>query len=102
MRLVLTLMAVVVTFAGNLAAQQQDHGPIELVIRARAIERPALKYQLFPSEKDIKPGNAVPILLRLPWEQSQWMTSVFPKLHEWESRPLSAPEWTNAARFISS
>lgn len=67
--------------------------PIELVIHPRAIETPLLKYRLFPAEAELKPGNAVPILLRLPWEQANWMNQVFPTLKEWESRPLNAPEW---------
>lgn len=67
--------------------------PIELTIQPRAIEAPLLKYRLFPAEAELKPGNAVPILLRLPWERTLWMNEVFPTLKEWESRPLNAPEW---------
>jgi hypothetical protein len=45
---------------------------------------------------ELKPGNAVPILLRLPWEQTAWMNKVYPTLQEWDSRPLSAPEWESS------
>ncbi len=64
--------------------------PIELTLAAQEIETPVLKYQLLPAETELKPGNAVPILLRLPWEQSSWMNKVYPELREWVSRPLSA------------
>lgn len=67
--------------------------PTQLFIQARAIETPVLKYRLFPTEAELKPGNAVPILLRLPWEQTLWMTNVFPKLHEWNDHSLSDPIW---------
>lgn len=66
---------------------------IELTLSPRAIEKPILKYRLLPPEAELKAGNAVPILLRLPWERTQWMAQVFPKLHEWETRTLDAPEW---------
>ena len=70
--------------------------PIELSIQARAIEVPVLKYRLLPPEAETKPGNASPILLRLPWEQTPWMTQFFPTLHEWESRPLNDPTWATS------
>jgi hypothetical protein len=41
-------------------------------------------------------------LLRLPWEQTPWMTKVFPTLHEWEERPLDAPEWQTAGQVLPS
>ena len=74
--------------------------PVELTIHARAIETPVLKYRLFPAEAEIKAGDAVPILLRLPWEQTHWMNEVFPKLQEWESRPLDAPEWKSSGGLL--
>ncbi|MSR60051.1 MAG: hypothetical protein EXS05_20835 [Planctomycetaceae bacterium] len=83
--------AFVLLLSGLLPAEEPE--PVELVIHARAIETPVLKYRLLPSEMELKPGNAVPILLRLPWEQTPWMTKVYPTLSEWESLPLSAPEW---------
>jgi hypothetical protein len=70
-----------------------DPKPIDLSIHARAIESPALKYRLLPSEPELKPGNAVPILLRLPWEETAYFSNPFRTLADWESRPLTAPEW---------
>ena len=67
--------------------------PIELVLQGRAIETPILKYRLFPIESELHDGNAAPILLRLTWDNTRWMTEVAPKLSEWETRPLDAPEW---------
>lgn len=91
MRLTLSSWVVLITLGVPLLADGPK--PIELTIMASAIETPVLKYRLFPSEAEMKPGNAVPILLRLPWDQRVWMTQVFPTLHEWGTRPLNAPEW---------
>jgi hypothetical protein len=70
-----------------------DPKPIDLSIYARAIDSPALKYRLLPSEAELKAGNAVPILLRLPWEETAYFYETFRTLSDWESRPLTAPEW---------
>jgi hypothetical protein len=72
--------------------------PVELVLDARPIESPVLKYRLYPAESERRDGNAVPILLRLPWEQTQWMNTVFAKLGtdeapDWDTLPLESPEW---------
>jgi hypothetical protein len=91
MRFVTVFAAISVLLVRPLAAEESP--PVELTIRARAIETPVLKYRLLPAEAELKPGNAAPILLRMPWEQTAWMNQVFPTLHEWETRPLDAPEW---------
>ena len=77
-------------WSAALAAQE----PITLSIHPRAIETPVLKYRLFPPEADLKSGNAVPILLRLPWEQVNYVSSdKFRDLDDWNSQPLDSPEW---------
>lgn len=90
-----TAIALSLTLASR-ASGVDEPEPIELTIHPRAIESPLLKYRLFPAEAELKAGNAVPILLRLPWEQTQWMNQVFPTLSEWASRPLNAPEWAES------
>ena len=62
-------------------------GPKTIVVEItpRAIEGPILKYRFLPREDELKPGNAVPILLRLPWEQRNWMEKVYPNLQNWEN-----------------
>ena len=73
---------------------------VDLTLHPQAVEAPVLKYRLLPADSELKPGNAVPILLRLPWEQNAWMTKVYPTLHEWEARPLTDPEWKNAGHVL--
>lgn len=67
--------------------------PIVVEITPRAIETPLLKYRFVPREDELKPGNAVPILLRLPWEQRTWMEKVYPNLHKWDEVSLTDPKW---------
>lgn len=88
-----TLTCLTVFTVSCAASKAQEAKPIELSIEARAIETPVLKYRLLPSEAEIKPGNAVPILLRLPWEQTLWMNQEYPKLRDWDSRGLDDPAW---------
>lgn len=70
-------------------------GPKTVVVEItpRAIENPVLKYRFLPREDELKQGNAVPILLRLPWEQRAWMEKVYPNLQQWEDVPLTDPKW---------
>ena len=93
-----TICAVTVLLGSALRAEEPK--PIEVTIYPQAIETPALKYRLFPAETELKAGNAVPILLRLPWEQQQWMDKIFPTLHEWNERPLDAPEWATSGGVL--
>jgi len=74
-------------------ATAEEPKPVELSIQPMAVEVPVLKYRLLPLQSELKPGNAAPILLRLPMEQTQWMTKVYPSLHDWIDRPLDDPKW---------
>lgn len=87
------ILFVTVFFALSVSSNASEPKAIELTIEPRAIESPALKYRLFPSEAEMKPGNAATILLRLPWGNTPYMHQIFPKFSDWESRPLDAPEW---------
>ena len=93
MRLQVTLLAGLVFLANHLVAAEPK--PIKLAITRQAIESPVLKYRLLPPESEIKAGNAVPILLRFPWDYTPWMTEVYPTLREWVDRPLNDPRWKN-------
>jgi hypothetical protein len=92
----------VLLVAGQAVQAADEPRTIEVVVRARAIEEPVLKYRLLPSDAQRKPGNAVPILLRLPWEQTVWMNEVFPKLCESAERPLDSPEWKTTRDILPS
>ncbi len=91
----LSLLSPILLSVCALPSQGADPKPIVVEITPKAIESPVLKYRFVPREDELKPGNAVPILLRLPWEQQNWMQKVFHKLHEWDEVPLTDPKWKN-------
>lgn len=95
MRLALTHVFLIIAITSS-RLLAEDSEPIEMSIQPRAIESPALKYRLLPSEMDKKSGNAVPILLRLPWDQAAFMSTEFPKFHEWNDRGLDDPAWATS------
>src|SRR5947209_5893867 len=67
-----------------------------LTISPRAEPRPALKYRLLPTTFERKPGNAVPIYLRLVHEQRDETRRRWVQVPaEWNKQPLdrlSLPE----------
>ena len=65
----------------------------ELTLSPRAIERPLSKYRLMPAEFEMHEGNAAPILLRLPWEQTPYFANELPKLSEYLDLPLNSPKF---------
>src|SRR5580692_8980770 len=65
----------------------------DLTVSPRAIERPLMKYRLMPAEYELHEGNAAPILLRLPWEQTQYFANEVPKLSEYLDLPLNSPKF---------
>jgi hypothetical protein len=94
----LSLLLLASCLARPLSAEEPQ--AIELTLYPQAIEGPPLKYRLLPGELELREGNAVPILLRLPWEQNPWMQQVYPTLHEWEELPLDDPRWKEAGNVI--
>jgi hypothetical protein len=96
----LTLAGLIGICLGSALSAQE---PVVLTIHPRAIESPVLKYRLFPPEAELKPGNAVPILLRLPWEQTNYVSSdTFRNLDDWNERPLTSPEWKDFPQSFSN
>jgi len=68
----------------------------ELTIYARAVEQPLMKYRLFPAEYDLRAGNAAPILVRFPWEQTAYFSQVVPTFNDYLDLALDNPKLRNA------
>jgi hypothetical protein len=51
-----------------------------------------MKYRLLPAEYELHEGNAAPILLRLPWEQTAYFRDVVPKFGDYLDLPLDDPK----------
>ncbi len=48
-------------------------------------------FHLLPLEEEQESGNAVPVLLRMVYEQQTWMKEVFPRLHEYAEMDTTDP-----------
>ena len=74
--------------------------PIEIMISGQRIETPILKYRLLPTEAELRPGNAAPILLRMTWNETAFFSETVPTLQKWETKPLDDPEWKESDGMI--
>jgi len=50
-------------------------------------------FRLLPAEEDQESGNAVPVLLRMVYEQQPFMGDVYPKLHEFAEMDIDDPRF---------
>jgi len=87
-------LLIVLALATTTVLQAQE--PIELTVSPRAIEHPLMKYRLLPAEFEKKDGNAATIFLRLPFEQTQYMTEVVPTFNDYLEIPLDDPKLLDA------
>jgi len=68
----------------------------ELTVHARAVEQPLMKYRLFPAEYELRDGNAAPILLRFPWENTGYFLKVVPTFDDYLELAPDNPKLRNA------
>lgn len=73
-----------------------DARPATLELSAQEIESPLLKRRLYPVEPELVEGDAAPILLRLPWEQTRFFSEEIHKLERWLTLPLDHPDWQDS------
>lgn len=62
-----------------------------LTLAPRAAKDSEPVYHLLPSEEEQETGNAVPVLLRIVYEQQPFMKDVYPKLHEFAEMDAADP-----------
>lgn len=86
-RLLLSLI-VVFTTAGPLNAQNEKK--LQLVPQAADSNKPI--FRLLPTEDEQEPGNAVPVLLRITYEQTAFLANIYPRLHEYAEMDVSDPK----------
>jgi len=60
-----------------------------LTVAQRRIDTPILKWRLLPAEYELRDGNAAPILLRLPWDQTPFFSQEVPKFETYLEIPLA-------------
>lgn len=101
MRLTALVLFTLFTFATNfnltlrVSAQQESITKKTIEIIPQSANDTSLVERLLPSEEDTEPGNAVPVLLRMVYEQSSFMSKEYPKLHEYSALELTDPALHN-------
>jgi hypothetical protein len=92
-----TLFALVNSFIPTLrvSAQQElvTRKTIDIIPQSAKDTSPIER--LLPTEEDQEPGNAVPVLLRMVYEQSTFMSTEYPKLREYSAMELTNPALHN-------
>lgn len=76
----------------KLEAQQPPVIQKQLSLAAKAANADDLQFHWLPSEEEQENGNAVPVLLRMPFEQSAFMRDVFPKLDDFQEMDMHDPK----------
>ncbi|MGV3485395.1 MAG: hypothetical protein ACO1RT_13335 [Planctomycetaceae bacterium] len=74
-------------------AQSPDSVKRRLQISPRSASEFDTHFHLLPAEEEQEPGNAVPVLLRMVYEQQPFMKDVYPKLHEYAEMSIDDPRW---------
>lgn len=92
----LIFYSVVIALSGQVSGQDPDRVALN-VSPVLAANNTTLR--LLPADPDLKDGNAAVVMLRLIWEQTQFMQSVAPKLNELVQLPYDDPRIIDGFRF---
>lgn len=85
-----------VTLAGtprSALAQQSESVKKQLQISPKIANDHDSSFRLLASEEEQEQGNAVPVLLRMVYEQQPFMKDLYPRLHEFAEMDNSDPKW---------
>ncbi len=96
-----TLMAATLAEAQETKEKAASDNVRELVVNVRAVDQPLMKYRLLPAENELHDGNAAPILLRLPWDQTPYFSKVVPTFREYLDLPLDDPKVLDSGDLLS-
>jgi len=74
-------------------AQQSESTEKQLQISPKIANDYDSSFRLLASEAEQEQGNAVPVILRMVYEQQPFMKELYPRLHEFAEMDISDPEW---------
>ena len=89
-QLVLLIVLVVVVQSNRLHSQEER--TIDLTIHARSVPTDPGANNLLPREHELRDGNAAIELLRMPWEQSNFMDLMRKRMNDWQEMEGDDPE----------
>ena len=103
----LVLLSFFLWLANLQIATAQDEQPadkpkpktIELTVHPQALTVTSYKMKLLPEQKDLKDGDAAVVLLRMIFEQQNYMTTVVPKFKQWLEAPVDDPDMLRGIKF---
>jgi len=78
-------------FPARSFAQQDSTIKKQLKLPVQAAKEFESHFHLLPTEEEQEPGNAIPVLLRMVYEQQAFMKDVYPKLHEYAEMDVADP-----------
>ncbi len=84
---------ILIGWPASLFAQPDTTIKKQLTLPPQAAKEYEPFFHLLPPEEDQEPGNAVPVLLRMVYEQSRFMENVYPKLHEFAEMDTADPRF---------
>jgi hypothetical protein len=76
----------------NAESHSQVENVVELTLHARSVPQNSDAIRLLPREHDLRDGNAVIELLRLPWEQRNFMDLERKMINDWLEMDGDDPE----------
>ena len=88
-------------FSARSLAQQETINKKQLKLPVQAAKEFESHFHLLPTEEEQEPGNAIPVLLRMVYEQQTFMRDIYPKLHEYVEMDVADPRFNEFyfARF---
>ncbi len=86
------LLGIVLATSGRLLAQASVPVTRQLQLAPQAATDTEAIYHLLPSEDEQEVGNAVPVLLRMPYDQLTFMKDVYPRLEEYAEMDIKDPK----------
>lgn len=89
----------VISSAPLFAQVENLTGAIEIKVYPMQINEDSFALGLLPDENQLKDGNAAPVLLRLIYEQQNYMTKIAPNFPVWLDRSFDDNEMRNSIRF---
>ena len=89
-----TVVVAVAVVATTTVVQAQDDNVVskQLHLAPRSINDATPLFRLLPSEEEQEEGNAVPVLLRMTYEQTHFMANVYGRLNEYAEMEVDNPK----------
>lgn len=90
---------IVLLAAGSTSLGQQPDARVKFTITPAKVPVVQTEHHLLPSDSDLRDGNAAVVMLRMIWEQQNYMQNVVPKIPELMEQPYDHPAIPETIQF---